>query len=180
MPRNTEESVHASLKLPVQEEAALEEKVEEGLLTKFKVAEGSWECDICMVRNDSDKLECAAFASPKPGVEICEEKKTSGKPLFAFGSSTPPSGSATPSSGSGNTFRSGFTFGSSTMASGSTILFGPATPSPSSGSWITFGSSRAGFTLGSAVASVSLVNQTTSSGPLKQGRKVTRPRRKTK
>ncbi|KAJ7392581.1 E3 SUMO-protein ligase RanBP2 [Desmophyllum pertusum] len=35
-------------------------EVKEDLLTKFKAAEGSWECDICMVRNDSDTVECAA------------------------------------------------------------------------------------------------------------------------
>ena len=144
----------ASLKLSVQEEAAHEEKGEEDLLAKFKVAEGSWECDACMVRNDSDKLECVACASPKPGVEISEEKKTSGKPVFPFGSSTTPSGS--------------------------TFSFGAA--APSSGSGITFGSAGAGFTFGSAGATdggakplftFGSLNQTPSFGSLKQEGKVT-------
>ena len=53
----------------------------------------------------SEKLECVACASPKPGVDGSLEKKTEGKPLFGFGS--------------GPSFSSaGFSFGTSTSSSG--------------------------------------------------------------
>ena len=110
----------ASLKLPVQEEAGQKEDVKEDLLAKFKAAEGSWECGICMVRNDSDKVECAACGSPKPGVELIQDQKTGGKPLFSFGSGVASSGT-------------GFTFGSSDgfPASGG-FLLGSGSPNISS------------------------------------------------
>ena len=108
----------ASLKLPVQEEAAHEEKVEEDLLAKFKAAEGSWECDACMVRNDSDKLACAACASPKPGVEAAQVPPNIGKPLF---------GSGVPTIGAG------FTFGSGALSANTGVSFGSMSASGSTG-----------------------------------------------
>ena len=115
--------------------------------------EVSWECDACLVRNDSDKVECAACGTPKPGVEISEEKrKTYGNAVF----------------------------GSSTTPSGTKFSFGAATPS--SGSGITFGSGGAGFTFGSAGSSdggtkppftFGSLNQTPSFGPLNQEGKAT-------
>ena len=107
----------SSLKLSIQEEAAQEEKGDEDLLAKFKAAEGSWECDACFVRNDSDKVECAACGTPKPGVEIsASPKKTYWKPsCLDLGLPHPLVQNfrleqLTPSSGSGITFgsRSGF------------------------------------------------------------------------
>ena len=142
----------SSLKLSIQEEAAQEEKGDEDLVAKFKAAEGSWECDACFVRNDSDKVECVACGTPKPGVEISEEKKTYGNPVF----------------------------GSSTTPSGTKFSFGAATPS--SGSGITFGSGGAGFSFGSAGSSdggtkppftFGSLNQTPSFGPLNQEGKAT-------
>ncbi|KAL9963471.1 hypothetical protein ACROYT_G026982 [Oculina patagonica] len=32
--------------------------------------DGRWECDSCMVRNDSDKVECATCGSPKQSLEV--------------------------------------------------------------------------------------------------------------
>ena len=125
---------------PVQDEQRQEE-VEEDLLTKFKAAEGTWECDTCMVRNDSDKVECVACGTLKPGAE----PRDNVKPLFSFGS-------ATPSTGSGFTFASGtssaglgFTFGSTEKGEGDEIpvfAFGSQnqTPSLSSGVSFRFGS----------------------------------------
>jgi len=126
----------ASLKLPIQEEAGQKEDVKEDILAKFKAAEGSWECDICMVRNDSDKVECAACGSPKPGVEPTQNQKTGEKPLFSFGSGAAPSGT-------------GFTFGSSdgSPASGA-FSFGSGATSSSSG--ISFGTGGTGVLFGSS------------------------------
>lgn len=36
------------------------------LMDKFKPAPGSWECEICCVTNDKDKLKCVACQSEKP------------------------------------------------------------------------------------------------------------------
>ena len=126
----------ASLKLPIQEEAGQKEDVKEDILAKFKAAAGSWECDICMVRNDSDKVECAACGSPKPGVEPTQNQKTGEKPLFSFGSGAAPSGR-------------GFTFGSSdgSPASGA-FSFGSGATSSSSG--ISFGTGGTGVLFGSS------------------------------
>ena len=76
----------------LQKEQAQEE-VKDDLVTKFKAAEGSWECDICMVRNDSDKVECAACGGLKPGAEPRQDQQKDTK-TFPFGSSAPSSGSA--------------------------------------------------------------------------------------
>ncbi|XP_078378795.1 E3 SUMO-protein ligase RanBP2-like isoform X2 [Oculina patagonica] len=147
---------------PIQEDKKQEE-VKEDLLTKFKAAEGSWECDSCMVRNDSDKIECVACGTLKPGAEPSQGLKKDVKPLFSFGSAAPSSGtgftfgSATPSTGSG------FTFGSSTPSTGSGFTFGSATPSAGSG--ISFGS--AGTSQGDAqsVFSFGSLSQTPFSSP---------------
>ena len=93
----------ASLKLPTQEETRQDRAVENDLLSKFKAAEGSWECDSCMLRNDRDQVECAACGTLKPGAEISEQNEADRKPLF---------GSGVPSSGAGFLFGSGFSFGS--------------------------------------------------------------------
>ena len=91
-----------------------------GLQGGWKSEEGSWECNTCLVRNKSEKLECVACASPKPGVDASLEKKTEGKPLFGFGS--------------GPSFSSaGFSFGTSTSSSGAGFSFGPAPTSTGTG-----------------------------------------------
>lgn len=48
----------------------MEEEVKDDFFIKFKVVEGLWECDICMVRNDSDKVECVVCGGLKLGVEL--------------------------------------------------------------------------------------------------------------
>ena len=81
-----------------------------GLLGGWKPEEGSWECNNCLVRNKSEKLECVACASPKPGVVVNGNKTTEGKPLFGFGS--------------GSSFsNAGFSFGTSTSSSGAGFSF---------------------------------------------------------
>ena len=155
----------ASLEPPVQEEAVKEEEVtgqeevvEEDLRVKFKAAEGSWECDTCMLRNDRDQVECAACGTLKtgtqiseqrectacktsnPGAEIPEEKKADGRSVFPL-----PSGALLSDSG--------FTFGTVTPSSGSGITFGSAGVvaaggAPSTGSGISFGSGVARSTFG--------------------------------
>ena len=82
-----------------------------GFLEGWKPEEGSWECNTCLVRNKSEKLECVACTSPKPGVDVNRKKTTEGKPLFGFGS--------------GSSFSSaGFSFGASAASSGAGFSFG--------------------------------------------------------
>ena len=106
----------------------------EDLVTKFKPAEGSWECSDCMVNNDSDKVQCSACGNVKPGAEPRQGQKKEANASFSFG------GSSLSSSGGGFMFGSGgssqegdtkpvFTFGSSNQKS-----------NPSSGFSFTFGS----------------------------------------
>ncbi|PFX33905.1 E3 SUMO-protein ligase RanBP2 [Stylophora pistillata] len=75
------------------------------IMTKFKPAEGSWECEICMVNNNSDKVECAACGSVKPGAEVIKEQRQYSKSLFPFGFGASSSGGV-------------FSFGSSGSAQG--------------------------------------------------------------
>ncbi|KAJ7392586.1 E3 SUMO-protein ligase RanBP2 [Desmophyllum pertusum] len=103
-------------------------EVKEGLLTKFKAAEGIWKCDICMVRNDSDKNECAACGSLKPGAEASKEQKKHVKPLFSFGSGASKSGAT-------------FSFGSTGTSKGNAkpfFPFGPLNQTPNSSSAVSF------------------------------------------
>ncbi|KAJ7392582.1 hypothetical protein OS493_010231 [Desmophyllum pertusum] len=106
-------------------------EVKEDLLTKFKATEGSWECDICMVRNDSDKVECAACGTLKPGAEPSQDQKKDIKPSFSFGSGASSSGT-------------GFSFGSSASSSGAGFSFGSfgstGTSEPDTKPFFSFGS----------------------------------------
>ncbi|XP_022791125.1 RANBP2-like and GRIP domain-containing protein 2 isoform X1 [Stylophora pistillata] len=109
----------------------------EDLVSKFKPAEGSWECAVCMVNNDSDKVACAACGSIKPGAEPSQGQKKEAKSSFLFGSGASSSGGSFTygfgvSSQEGDT-KPFFTFGSSNQTS-----------SPSSGFSVTFGSSKRG------------------------------------
>ena len=124
----------ASLMMPNQEGTEQEEEVKDHL-TKVKATEGSWECAICMVRNDIGKVECAACGSLKPGVEPCLDQTIGGKPLFSSGSGATSS-------------ETGFTFGTSAPPSSSGFTFGSATPSSSAG--ISFGSGGRGFSFSSS------------------------------
>ena len=83
----------------------VQEEVKDGLVTKFKAAEGSWECDICMVRNDSETVECAACGSLKPGAQPRQDQEKDVKKSFSVGSSTPSSCSV--SSFASSTLRTG-------------------------------------------------------------------------
>ena len=132
----------ASLELPVQEETANEEEVKEDLFAKFKAEKGSWECDICMVRNSSDKVQCVACASPKPGVELSQVLSNIGKPLFSYGSGALSGlefsfGFTGATDGAGGVFvppsSEGFLFGSGGSSSETGFLFGSAGASEASG-----------------------------------------------
>ena len=93
------------------EKEEVQEEVKDDLVTKFKAAEGSWECDICLLRNDSDKVECRACEGLKPGAEPRQHQQKDTK-TFLFGSTAPSSdsvfsfGSASPSTGAGFSFGS--------------------------------------------------------------------------
>ena len=103
------------------------EEVKEDLVSKFKAAEGSWECDICMVRNDSGKVECAACGGLKPGAEPSQEQQKNMKTSLPFGSSTPSSGSV-------------FSFGSATPSTSTGFSFGSAGTSQGDARFLSFGS----------------------------------------
>ena len=100
-------------------------------IAKFKNTIGSWKCEICMVNNVSDKVECAACGSVKSGEEVIKEQKQNSKSLFPFGFGSSSSGGAF-SFGSGGTSQGHskpvFTFGSqnqtSTPSSGVAFSFG--------------------------------------------------------
>ena len=149
----------ASLELPVQEETANQEVVKEDLFAKFKAEKGSWECDICLVRNSSDKVQCAACASPKPGVELSQVSSNIGKPLFSYGSGALSGsgfsfGFTGATDGAGGVFvplsSEGFFFGSGGSSSGTGFFFGSAGASEASGQAdFVFGTSpRAPFSFG--------------------------------
>ena len=103
-----------------------EEEVKEDLPTEFQAAEGSWECDICMVRNDSDKFECAACSALKPGAEPSQDPKKDTKTSL-FGSTGQSSGSV-------------FSFASTTSSSNAGFSFGSAGTSQGDAKFISFGS----------------------------------------
>ena len=100
----------------------VQEEVKDNLVTKFKAAEGSWESDICMLRNDSDKVECAACGGLKPGAEPRQDQKKDTK-TFLFGSSTPSSGSVSPFASSALLTQSGVSFNQAS-SSGAGFSFG--------------------------------------------------------
>ena len=112
-------------------EERINEDARKDVMTKFQPAEGSWECEICMVNNERDKVECAACGSVKSGVEVIKEQKQDSKSLFPFGFGSSSSGGVF-SFGSGGTSQGDskpvFTFGSqnqtSTPSSGVAFSFG--------------------------------------------------------
>ena len=123
---------------PTREEQK-DKKAKEDLMAKFKPAEGSWECDICMVNNNSDKVECVACGSVKPGAEPCKEQTKDVKPLFSFGTGASSSGG-------------GFSFGSHETSQGDAnqvFTFGSfsQTSNSSSGISFSFGSLKQGGNL---------------------------------
>lgn len=65
----------------------------------FKLAgSNKWECDTCMVRNDPDKVKCAACDTPKPGSKPAQTQGNGATSKFSFGSIPPavPSTTAPP------------------------------------------------------------------------------------
>ena len=123
------------------------EEVKEDLVSKFKAAEGSWECDICMVRNDSGKVECAACGGLKPGAEPSQDQKEDTKTSFPFGLATPSSGSVV-------------SFGSSTLPTGPGFSFNQT---QSSGTGISFGSAETSQGDVKSISSFSSFSQTSIS-----------------
>ena len=94
--------------------------LDKGLLKGWKSEKNSWECTICLLRNKSEKLECVACASPKPGVDVNHEKTTEGRPSFGFCS--------------GSSFSSaGFSLGTSASSSGAGFFFGSGPTSTGAG-----------------------------------------------
>ena len=94
------------------------------LLGGWKPEEGSWECNTCLVRNKSEKLECVACASPKPGVDVNREKTTEGRPSFGFCSGSSFSSAGFSLGTSASSSGAGFSFGSGPTSSGAGFSFG--------------------------------------------------------
>ena len=126
-------------KTPVKalEKEEAQEEVKDDLVTKFKAAEGSWECDICMLRNDSEKVECAACGGLKSGAEPRQHQKKDMKKSFSFGSSTLSSSSV-------------FSFVSSALPTDPEFSFNQT---PSSGAGFSFGSTDTSQGDGKAISS---------------------------
>ena len=165
---------------PIQE-GKRQEEVKEDLFAKFKAAEGSWECDTCMVQNNSDTVECVACGSLKPGAEPPSQGQNKDvKPLLAFGSAAPSTGAGFSFGSAGNSQgddKPVFTFGSQnqTTSSSSVVSFGSG--APSTGLGFTFGSTgkseydkKPAFTFGSQNQTASLSSEVSLGfGSFKQG-----------
>jgi E3 SUMO-protein ligase RanBP2 len=123
--------------------------VTNNLKLAFQPAEGSWECDTCLVRNVPESSACVACQSPKPGTQpaVSHTAPNTDTPFgFSFGPQEPTEGS-------------GFSFGpsdtSKLLSAGTGFNFAPAdkTKDQNSGTGFTFGpnkdqSSGTGFTFG--------------------------------
>jgi E3 SUMO-protein ligase RanBP2 len=70
----------------------------------FKVKEGSWKCDGCLMSNSGDILKCPACETLKPEVKK-EDVKDTGKSVFGSGASTISFGE-----------KGGFSFGASSRS----------------------------------------------------------------
>ncbi|CAB3990987.1 RANBP2-like and GRIP domain-containing 2 isoform X2, partial [Paramuricea clavata] len=75
------------------------------LKQKFQAPEGSWDCDVCMVRNNKQSHSCAACQTPKPG----QTKQSLDSNIF--GQSFPNRGGFSHSATTESTPSAGFTFG---------------------------------------------------------------------
>ena len=129
----------------------------------FEPAEGSWECDTCLVRNTLESNICAACQTPKPGTQAATTNSG-----FNFSSSTSSGFSFGASDATKDTTQgSGFSFGPSDATKdttqGSGFSFGPsdASKDTTQGSGFSFGASGgskdttqgSGFSFGSSDAS---------------------------
>ena len=118
-----------------KKEETKNQQAEKGIMAKLKADKRSWECSVCMVKNDIDKVACTVCGSVKGGAEPSQDQKEESKPVFVFGSGAS-------SSGEGFTFGSGganqggdtkpaFTFGdskqTSNLSSGFSLSFGSVT-----------------------------------------------------
>jgi len=105
-------------------------------LAQFAAAQkaGSWECPLCLTRNDNSKIMCMACEAPKPGHEDEVKKlKEASKPAsqvmtigtgggFKFG------GASETATGTNASTSSGFSFGNSSASSGTASGFSFGTP----------------------------------------------------
>ncbi|KAM8840520.1 nuclear pore complex protein Nup153 isoform 2-T2 [Spinachia spinachia] len=131
-----------------------------GLGDAFKMPEGAWECDVCLVQNKAADVQCVACQAVKPGAKV-EPKafgssaggtSTSNSGGFKFGAPDSTSGSRSVgfkfggsltecSSSSSDGFKSGVTFGSSSSET---------SKDTTASSGFKFGSSSEGFKYGTA------------------------------
>ena len=101
----------------------------------FNVAKDSWQCNVCMVRNDNKDTICPACETPRPGHEGTQAESKSEKSSSSIGTG-------------------GFTFGVPTAAVTGGFSFGvpagdpPSATSAPATSEFSFGSPSTGFTFG--------------------------------
>ncbi|XP_068431632.1 nuclear pore complex protein Nup153 isoform X2 [Clinocottus analis] len=91
-----------------------------GLGNAFKMPEGGWDCDVCLVQNKAADVQCVACQAVKPGAKVepkafgsSDSTSGCGSVGFKFGSSLTESSSSSSSSSSSGGFKFGVPFGSS-------------------------------------------------------------------
>lgn len=53
-----------------------------GLGDKFKKAEGSWDCDVCLLQNKAADVQCVACQAAKPGAKVEPKGNKNDKPFI--------------------------------------------------------------------------------------------------
>ncbi|NWW06696.1 NU153 protein, partial [Oreocharis arfaki] len=98
-------------------------------LDKFKKPEGSWECEVCLVRNEAEATKCVACEGAKPGTKA--ELKGFGTATVSTNAAMPSFTFGVPSSSSDSSQTLGST-GSFKFGEQSSFKFGIASESASS------------------------------------------------
>ncbi|XP_048849587.1 nuclear pore complex protein Nup153 isoform X2 [Brienomyrus brachyistius] len=89
-----------------------------GFGDKFKKPEGSWDCEVCLVQNKADALQCVACQSSKPGASLPPkgfDSAASAPPSFKFGLPSSSSSSTNSTSSSTTSSSGGFKFANPTL-----------------------------------------------------------------
>ncbi|XP_023646277.2 nuclear pore complex protein Nup153 isoform X2 [Paramormyrops kingsleyae] len=89
-----------------------------GFGDKFKKPEGSWDCEVCLVQNKADVLQCAACQSGKPGASLPPkgfDAAASAPPSFKFGLPSSSSSGTNSTSSSTTSSSGGFKFANPTL-----------------------------------------------------------------
>uniref|UniRef100_A0A146LQV5 E3 SUMO-protein ligase RanBP2 n=1 Tax=Lygus hesperus TaxID=30085 RepID=A0A146LQV5_LYGHE len=80
--KNAQATITASPTKPVNQGKTDDKPPLSSLVTK---AQGSWDCDACLINNSSSATSCVACGSSKPGVDPSPKKDQKPKSTFTFG-----------------------------------------------------------------------------------------------